>query len=245
VLPPFQTNWALFLDLDGTLLELVDRPDDARARPEVLELLSSIGASNGGALALVSGRSIEQIDEILDPLRPPAAGQHGYERRSASGRITRADLDVSALAPIRDKFRRFAESHPGSVVEDKGASVALHYRRAPEAERDVDDLARALAGEIPDRFRLQRGKKVLEIKPSGRTKGTAIAAFMEEEPFRGRSPVFFGDDVTDEDGFRYVNEAGGITIKVGSEETRARYRLESVSAVADWLARYERFLEKR
>lgn len=243
MLPPFQEDWALFVDLDGTLLDLVDRPEDARARPGVIEVLRSLERRSGGALALVSGRSLVQIDEILEPLVLPAAGQHGYERRRASGNVSQAATNLDVLSKLRESFLDFARSHPGTFVEEKGASMALHYRRAPSAESDLLDLARSLAGALPEQFRMQRGKMVLEVKPSGRTKGTAIEAFMEEEPFRGRRPVFLGDDVTDEDGFRFVNATDGISIKVGSGETEAQFRLPNVAAVVEWLERYDQFLE--
>jgi trehalose 6-phosphate phosphatase len=240
--PDFRSDWALFLDADGTLLELVDDPSAVELDPEVLESLARIDRESGGAIALVSGRPLEQIDRIFAPLRFPAAGLHGYERRNRSGRVTRSDLDPGALAPVRARFERFVAEHPGSLLEDKILSLALHYRRAPEAAGDAGTLARGLAAALPGGFRLQPGKMVLEVKPGGATKGTAIAEFMAEAPFRGRVPVFVGDDATDEDGFRFVNERFGHSIKVGRGTTDAKHRLQNVEAVKDWIRRYRDFL---
>jgi trehalose 6-phosphate phosphatase len=241
--PDFRSDWALFLDVDGTLLAIVDDPAAVEPEPAVLEALAAIERNNGGAIALVSGRSIAQLDRIFAPLRLPAAGLHGYERRSRNGGTMRSELDPGALEPVRARFERFVAGHPGSLLEDKNLSLALHYRRAPDAARDAEELGRVLAAQLPRDFRVQPGKMVLEVKPGGGTKGTAIAAFMAELPFRGRVPVFLGDDTTDEDGFRWVNERGGHSIKVGPGETEAEARLEDVAAVKNWLLGYRKFLE--
>ncbi len=242
--PDFRSDWALFLDVDGTLLAIVDDPDAVEPEPAVLEALAAIERDNGGAIALVSGRSIAQLDRIFAPLRLPAAGLHGYERRNRNGRTMRSEIDPGALEPVRARFERFVAEHSGSLLEDKNLSLALHYRRAPEAAGDAEALGRELATELPRDFRIQPGKMVLEVKPGGGTKGTAIAAFMAEPPFRGRVPVFLGDDATDEDGFRWVNERGGYSIKVGPGATEAGARLEHVGAVKSWLLRYRDFLEE-
>ncbi|MGH9320855.1 MAG: trehalose-phosphatase [Vicinamibacteria bacterium] len=241
-MPEFDPRWALFIDIDGTILDLVAHPDDAEAEPALLSTLGRIFRLNGGALALVSGRSLEGIDAIVRPLRLPAAGLHGLERRNASGVVTRVEADRTAFVPVERRFESFVGENPGSFIEDKKASLALHYRGAPEASDKAERLARDLSSEIPAGLLVQPGKMVIEVKPSGRTKGTAIAEFMAEAPFGGRMPVFLGDDLSDEDGFEWVNGKGGISIKVGPGPTEARYRLESVDAVALWLSRYRKFL---
>lgn len=239
----FRRDWALFLDADGTLLEIVDDPSAVELDPRLLNALARIDARIEGAIALVSGRSIAELDRIFAPRRFPTAGLHGYEIRDRAGRVTRSELDPGRLAPVRVRFERFVAQHPGSLLEDKIFSLALHFRRVPDAAGDAETLASELATSLPCGFRLQPGKMVLEVKPGGATKGTAIAGFMEERPFRGRVPVFLGDDATDEDGFRWVNERGGHSIKVGRGITEAKERLEDVEAVKHWLRGYRDFLE--
>jgi trehalose 6-phosphate phosphatase len=240
----FRSDWALFLDVDGTLLELVDDPGAVELDPRVREALGWIHAKLEGALALVSGRSLSQLDEIFSPIRFPAAGLHGFERRNRNGRVTVSDLDPATLGSVRENLARFVAEHPGAFLEDKVLSLALHYRAAPDAARAAQVLARGLASELPEGFRLQPGKMVLEVKPSGATKGTAIAGFMDESPFRGRVAVFLGDDATDEDGFRFVNARGGCSIKVGAGATVATERLVDVEAVKGWLLEFRSYLSE-
>jgi trehalose 6-phosphate phosphatase len=244
VLPSFRSNWALFLDVDGTLLEFADAPDEVVANTDLRHTLGDVKASIGGALALVSGRSLEDLDAIFAPLRLAATGLHGYERRDARGDVHREPVEGKVLRWVRDEMQRFAKEHPGALVEDKGLAVALHFRRAPHILAQAEALIEKIGDELPVSFRVQTGKMVFEVKPSGRSKGTAIAAFMDEPPFRKRIPVFIGDDDTDEDGFRWVNEHGGITAKVGAGASAARFRLDGVDAVSRWLEDYVAFLAR-
>lgn len=235
-LPEWNAHWALFLDVDGTLLEIVDRPHEVEAPPRLKRLLAAAHRSLKGALALVSGRSIASLDLIFTPLCLPAAGLHGLERRGADGRVHYPSGFPDRLAEARRLLVNLVQSHPGLLLEDKGATLALHFRNAPdlacECRRRIE-VARAAAGE---EFHVQQGKMVLELKPSGHDKGTAIASFMAEPPFQGRQPVFIGDDVTDEDGFRVVNELGGLSIRVGAAtETSARLFAASVAQLVGWL----------
>jgi trehalose 6-phosphate phosphatase len=227
---------AVFLDIDGTLIHFADRPDAVHIDAALCQLLERIRESTDGALALISGRSIGDIDELFSPARFAAAGQHGSERRSADGTMHFHAPLAPRLEAHADTLRRFAEAHEGLLLERKGTSLALHYRNAPAsaelAEREVRRIAEALG----DDFELQAGKFVLEVKPSGKDKGTAIAEFMAEPPFAGRSPVFVGDDLTDELGFELVNRIGGETVKVGTGPTRARWRLGNADDVRRWLA---------
>jgi len=235
-LPAWDARWALFLDVDGTLLEIMEHPDDVRAAPRLRRLLAAAARALDGALALVSGRSIASLDAVFDPLRLPAAGLHGLERRDAGGKVHYPAGYARRIAAARDTLLEFVQSEPGLLLEDKGAALALHYRGAPALEaqcRQRIGLAREAAGED---FHVQHGKMVFELKPSGRDKGTAVADFMREAPFRGRRPVFVGDDVTDEDGFRAVNALGGISIRVGeSAGSAARLVAADVAAILDWL----------
>jgi trehalose 6-phosphate phosphatase len=229
-------NWALFLDVDGTLLELAPRPDAVQIPARIKSLLASLAEAAGGALALVSGRPIAQLDEWFAPLKLASAGLHGCERRDAQGRIHRPPYDRRALQRARTLLTSSVKTHPGLVLEDKQMALALHYRLAPQLEgtaRTVIARARELAGED---FCVLEGKMVLELKPDGFSKPLAIAAFLAEPPFMGRTPVFVGDDRTDEPGFTFVEGMGGIAVHVGVADTRARWRLKNVAAVHEWLA---------
>lgn len=242
--PSFDLCWALFLDVDGTLIDFVEDPEHVKASPALVDRLRELFRLTGGAVALVSGRTIASVDAIFAPLRLPIAGLHGHERRDELGHTHRAPVEEQPLVHAREKFDALIERHPGTFLEDKGAAIALHYRRAPGAKEDVDALASELEAQLPDRFRVQRGKMVIEILPCMHSKGTAIAAFMSERPFHGRIPVFVGDDATDEYGFRWVNAHEGVTIKVGSGTSLARDRFEDVAAVVGWIDDYIVFLRE-
>ena len=175
---------------------------------------------------------------LFAPLCFPAAGQHGVERRDAAGQLHRHEAAAELLADLRREMGQFAAANPELLLEDKGASLALHYRRAPHQEGEVRALLTALVDGSGGTFKLQPGKMVYEIKPAGRDKGAAIVEFMEEQPFRGRIPLFIGDDVTDEYGFAAVNNLGGITIKVGEGDTAAAWRVPNVDGARAWLEEY-------
>ncbi len=228
---------ALFLDVDGTLLHIADRPDAVAVDRGAVALLRGIHAATGGALALITGRALADVDRLFDPLVLPVAGQHGFERRDAAGRLHRHARPGVALDEARARCRDFGAARPGVLVEDKGLTLALHYRLAPGAEGEVGALAEAIAAGSGGALAIQRGKMVVELKPAGKDKGTAIAEFMAEPPFRGREPVFVGDDLTDEYGFSVVNGLGGVSVKVGDGPTEAAARLPDVAAVRVWLAR--------
>jgi trehalose 6-phosphate phosphatase len=228
-------EWCLFLDIDGTLLEIADTPSSVLVDSSLNALLAAVSQRLEGALALVSGRSIATIDQLFAPLIFPAAGQHGAERRSATGACFAAPTSRSAeFDGARAQLRAFAKDYPGVVFEDKGRSIALHFRLAPERESDarrvIVDAARPLAD-----LEVQEGNMVFEIKPKGLTKGTAVEAFMREPPFAGRTPVFVGDDLTDEPGLRFVESAGGVSIAVG-DRLRGQWSLKNPREVRAWLA---------
>jgi len=191
-----------------------------------------------GALALISGRSLVQLDAMFAPLRLAAAGQHGFERRDVQGKRHRHRFPVETLRPAAVAIRDFASRHEGLVFEDKGASVALHYRLAPELADRALEAVRLAAASLGDTVQIQGGKMVWELKPAGADKGLAIDEFMREAPFAGRTPVFLGDDVTDEYGFRVVNRLRGHSIKVGQGETAALWRLPHPSAAREWLRQW-------
>lgn len=233
--PPFEPGWALFLDVDGTLLDIAEHPDAVSSHEVDHALLEGLQRAADGAVALISGRSLAQLDRIFAPLTLAAAGQHGFERRDVHGRRHRHRFPVDELRPAAARIREFAARHAGLVFEDKGASVALHYRLAPQLGAEAREAMREAAAALGDAVQIQAGKMVWELKPAGADKGSAIDEFMREPPFAGRTPVFLGDDVTDEHGFRVVNRLGGHSIKVGAGDSAARWRLASPSAARAWL----------
>jgi trehalose 6-phosphate phosphatase len=235
-MPPFARDWAFFLDIDGTLLEFAARPREVRVSAELLELLGRLHAATGGAVALISGRSVEDIDHLFAPLTFPAAGQHGTERRAADGTVSRHMPPLDGLGRAAADIVRLTAAHSGLVFENKGMTLALHYRLAPALRALAEREMRAIATALGDAFELQTGKFVVEIKPGGKDKGSAIGEFAAEAPFAGKLPVFVGDDLTDEPGFEVVNRAGGHSVKVGPGITRARWHLFDAAAVRGWLA---------
>jgi trehalose 6-phosphate phosphatase len=206
-----------------------------RVDGRLLALLERVREASRGAVALISGRSVADVDGLFSPLVLPIAGQHGIERRDAGGAISRHAPPRASLAGAATATARLAAGHAGLVFEDKGLSLALHYRQAPTLRALVEREMRSVAADLGGAFELQSGKYVMEIKPSGRDKGMAIAEFNREPPFAGRCPVFIGDDLTDEPGFEYVNRAGGHSVKVGPGITQARWRLADAAAVSRWL----------
>ena len=234
---------ALFLDVDGTLLEIVDDPASVIADAALIESLRNAERRLTGALALVSGRKIAEIDRIFSPAVFAAAGAHGTELRLPQGSTERAAA-AGPPADLIDAVEDFASRHSGLLVEIKDAAVALHYRRAPELEDEARDFITSALTAKTDDLRMIDGKMVIEITPKHHDKGAAIRHLMNEPQFRGRRPVFLGDDVTDEDGFRVVNELGGTSVHVGdSSATLAKHTLPDVDAVRRWLA--DPFVEQR
>lgn len=224
---------ALFLDLDGVLAPLAPRPQDVGPVSRRTALLRRLVKRLDGRVAVVSGRTLAEIDRISEAASPAASGVHGLERRRADGSLERTE----AHPGVRDAvaaFDRFAEGRPGLIVEDKGVSAGLHYRGAQDHADAAAVLARRLAAETG--LTLQGGDLVMELKTPGTSKGTAVRAFMAEVPFAGALPVMVGDDLTDEDGFEAAAALGGFGVLVGPERpTAARYRLDDVEAVLGWL----------
>ncbi|MFN3548396.1 MAG: trehalose-phosphatase [Mesorhizobium sp.] len=227
---------AFFFDFDGTLAEIVEDPRAVTLGADVLERLAHLHRASGGALAIVSGREISVLDGFLAPLRLPLGGAHGAERRDARGELHRADVDGSVIETLVEALDRFARAHDGILVERKRASVALHYRRRPDLQAACRVAARDLSASR-DGLMLLEGKMVVELKLNDRTKGHLIADFMGEEPFRGRRPIFFGDDVTDEDAFRALPRWNGVGVKVGDGPTAATHRIANPASLRAWLLR--------
>ena len=236
--PPLGPDCALFLDIDGTLLELAASPEHVHVDADIATLLPALAKRLGGAVALITGRTLKDADRLFAGLSLPIAGQHGLERRAADGSTRVHQPSLPGLRPLRRELARLAARHDGLLFEDKGATLALHYRRAPGLASHVHRALRAqLAMAAPGTaWRLQSGKGILELGPRGRDKGTAILEYLMEPPFVGRLPVFVGDDCSDEHGFVAVTRAGGWAVKVGHGRTQAHYRLPDVRAVRRWLA---------
>jgi trehalose 6-phosphate phosphatase len=238
--PPLDPQSALFLDVDGTLLEIAPRPEFVRVPSGLPSLIMRLSAAREGALALVSGRPLVQLDRLFQPWRGAAAGLHGLERRRADGSLDCVvDGDsAAALDRLRPKLAKLAADGNGPVLEDKGGTLAIHYRAAPQREPEIRAAVEALHREVASVLRLITGKMVVEFQPRSADKGRAIAAFLAEPPFLGRRPVFVGDDTTDEDGFTEIRRRGGIAVRVGPCDgmTTANYRLPTVEAVPAWLA---------
>jgi trehalose 6-phosphate phosphatase len=227
---------ALFLDLDGTIVEIAEKPDLVEIPETLLTTLSDVQKRLAGSLAVVSGRTIASLDQLLGPLNLPAAGIHGLEYRDADGR-THHRLEYEIPAEARQAVKKLTESNQDLLLEDKGSSLAIHFRQNPAKETLVRTELAALVDRMGADFTLQSGKMVVELRPAGINKGNAIEKFMTVAPFIGRNPVFIGDDLTDEDGFAVVNDMGGYSVRVGPRppQTSAQYELPNVAAVRDWL----------
>ncbi|WP_257309780.1 trehalose-phosphatase [Geothrix fuzhouensis] len=233
--PVARVDWAFFLDVDGTLIDIADQPDAIRVDTSLLDLITQLHRASGGAVALVTGRSLSDLEHHLGPLRMPLAGQQGLERRDAAGRLWIHAAPPAAKVSIKEALASVLARHPGLLLEDKGLTLALHYRQAPQLAAYVHRLMGRLAPQAGPDLELQRGKRVVEIKPAGFDKGTAVAEYLSEPPFKGRRPVFIGDDLNDEHGFTEVNRLDGISIKVGKGPSCARFYLPDVAAVHHWL----------
>lgn len=238
-------DWALFLDVDGTLLHLAETPESVEVSDHLRKVLGRLAPAFEGAVALISGRRIEDLDRMFAPLRLPAAGLHGLEHREANGRL-RVLGEAEMLSPLRGPLREFAGRNEGILLEDKGRTLALHYRKAPALENEARRLVAGLAGRHADCLRVIDGKMVLEIKPKLSDKGAALRSFLNERPFRHRRPVFIGDDATDEDAFRAVNELDGHSIRVGNgTDSVAHWQLADVNAVIAWLEHIPEALKQK
>jgi trehalose 6-phosphate phosphatase len=240
LVPPLDPQSALFLDVDGTLLEIAPRPELVEVPDGLPSLLIRLSARREGALALISGRPLTQLDQLFQPWQGAAAGLHGLQRRRADGILDcLVDADsAAALNRLRPKLAALAADGTGLMLEDKGSALALHYRAAPQREPEIRTFAEALHRETASMLRLITGKMVVEFQPRGADKGRAIAVFLAESPFLGRRPVFVGDDTTDEDGFAEIRRRGGVAVRVGPCDgaTAANYWLPTVEAVLAWLA---------
>ncbi|QFU17767.1 trehalose-phosphatase [Microvirga thermotolerans] len=234
--PEAEESWALFLDFDGTLVDIVERPEAVFVDPALPGILAELETRLGGALAIVSGRPISFLDRRLGGHRFDIAGLHGLEHR-IGGQLFLCDPDEHPrLREMVDRLAGVFSSKPGILIEDKGCSVAIHWRLAP-IERDfVHATVHAALEALGSDYRVQFGKAVAEILPAAAGKGKVIEKFLVQPPYRGRRPIFIGDDLTDENGFRAVNALGGYSVRIGPGETVARERLGSPAELRHSLA---------
>ncbi|MEK9970079.1 MAG: trehalose-phosphatase [Ferrovibrio sp.] len=238
--PPLpQPNWALFLDVDGTLVDIAQSPDDVRVSPALRADLEAVASRLDGALALISGRSIEALDRLFHPLRLPASGQHGSEWRPAA----RDAVLPMAATPLTENLNRIVTQidrlHPGILIERKSHAVAVHYRHAPELGPVIGSLLGEAVANV-EGLMLMPGKCVWEIKDATQSKGTAVARFLQQRTFLNRVPVFIGDDRTDEDGFQVVEQHGGQAFAVGALARKRLYQpgFATPADVRQWLGEF-------
>ncbi|HWF63426.1 MAG TPA: trehalose-phosphatase [Rhizomicrobium sp.] len=235
MMPPLDKNSALFLDIDGTLLDLARTPEAVAVPDGLLASLKTLRVALGGAVAFVSGRSLAAIDGLFAPLVLPAIGCHGVEVRGAGGEMQTLAAPMSA--PVREFMQNLAGSHPGTLLEDKIYTLALHYRLAPEAFPALEAAFKDHHALFEtEKVTLQQGKAVIETKPLGIDKGVGVRALLRQPPFRGRVPVFGGDDTTDMDAFQILPELGGTSFSVGRRFDGVDYHFPSPLAVRQWLA---------
>jgi trehalose 6-phosphate phosphatase len=226
---------AVFLDFDGTLLNLEERPDQVVADGCLLYLLDELYVATAGATAVISGRSMENLDALLAPLRLPLAGVHGAERRRADGAVEKVAIPATLGWQMRMALRMRLRRYTGLLVEDKGCAFAVHYRGAgPQVATRLRTDMQALALASRGIFDLLEGREVFELRPRTCDKGAAFESFMAEPPFAGRFPIFIGDDQTDLAGFAAVGRVHGMAIAVGPRVT-APWWLPDPAAVRAWL----------
>jgi trehalose 6-phosphate phosphatase len=227
----------LFLDVDGTLIELSAHPSQTAATRALKDLLMMVNDALEGAVALISGRPIADLDTIFFPLRLRAAGVHGGELRIEAGCAAPQAPPDARLDELRARMLDFASHHSGVVIEDKHIACAIHYRGRPDARAALRSALAAPLGTLGEEFHALEGNCVIEVKPRHFTKAHAIEEFLELPSFRDRRPIFLGDDVTDLDGFRVIEAHRGMTVAVG-DRVDAQWRLPDPAATRAWLAEF-------
>ena len=225
---------ALFLDFDGTLVAIADRPEAVHLDVSTSQALARLEKLLDGAIAIITGREIAVVDQFLEPLHLSVAGVHGLTRRDAQGRTHLPSIDGGFVPKIEAALQPILDKYPALLLESKYGAIALHYRPHPELEQECLALMHVAIQGLPG-VELKRGKMVVEAKAIGGNKGAAIADYLMEAPFAGRQAVFAGDDITDEDAFMLVNARGGMSIKVGPGETHAAYRATGTNEFLTWL----------
>ena len=213
-MPTPRPDWALFLDIDGTLLDIAARPGDVEVPNMLAPTLALAKSWLGGALAIASGRTLAEIDRLMAPLRLACVGEHGAVVREPDGAIIRAGAERAVPPAWRARLHAAVREWPDVLVEEKAYGVAVHYRLAPGRQTEVRDLVESVAGQDAAKFEVLPASMAFEIRHRSLTKAVAVNRFMTQPPFAGRIPVFVGDDVTDEDGFRAAVAMGGLALNV-------------------------------
>jgi trehalose 6-phosphate phosphatase len=226
---------AVFLDFDGTLVDIAPSPDAIVVDGEVKTLLGNLVQQCDSAVAIVSGRNLQEIDRYLGDFAGAVSGGHGAELRHVSGHFDGIDCDLARLTHIKNAVKEFAVLNPMVIAEEKVHGVVLHFRQYPEIECKVREFLTSLIGD-DTQFEIQAAKMAVEVKPKGTSKAHAIERIMRFEKFAGRGIFFAGDDVTDEGAFCWVNDQGGTTVKIGDGPTCARYRTQTPSTFKHWLS---------
>lgn len=234
-------NFALFFDFDGTLADIAERPDAVKVSEITRSTLGALQSALHGAVAIISGREIASVDQFLAPACYAISGVHGLMRRDGAGILHAPDIDLTRVDGLEERLAPFVAAHPGLLLERKSGAIALHFRQRPDLEAAAHTAMRGAADGA--QFRLRPGKMVIEALAHHSDKGLAIESFMREAPFLGRIPVFAGDDVTDEDGFAYVNRHKGISIKVGAGDSQAHFRASGTEELLFWLMDLRKKLE--
>jgi trehalose 6-phosphate phosphatase len=238
-LSSYLQHGALFLDIDGTLLDLAPTPDEIFVPPSLPAQLDALSKRLGGALALVTGRGLSYADRLFAPFQFPIAGLHGAERRSPDGSIFKVE-STAEFERLKIELRAETAGWTGILIEDKGAAVAAHFRLAPARQAELTELMQRFANRARPDWTLQHGKMVLEIRPARANKGDALESFLATSTFLGRHPIAIGDDVTDEAMFAMANRLGGYSVRVGppSAETAARGALPSAQVVREIISHF-------
>ena len=227
-------RWAVFLDFDGVIADIAPTPDSVHVPDGRAETIADLREATGGALALVSGREVHDIRRVFPRYDGAASGGHGAETQWPDGTVERREMDEGAVEAIQAELRAIADTREALLYEPKRLGGVVHYRADPSLEADVRAAVSKLL-EGRDDLELQPAKMAFEVKPAGFSKGSVIEGFMARAPFRGRTPFFAGDDVTDEAAFRVVNAMGGVSVKVGEGDTAARKRVEGPDMLFAWL----------
>jgi trehalose 6-phosphate phosphatase len=236
---PDPTGVALFLDIDGTLLEFSEHWGGVVVDPELTAILKKLANQLGGALALISGRAVDQIDALFNFPRIAIAGLHGAQIRDADGEVLVFGREAGAMTQMRERARELVAHTPGVLVEEKLDAMALHYRGAPDAAALVEDVAKLLLHEAGPDYAMLAGNHVMEIRPAGSDKGTALTHLMSRAPFAARQPLMIGDDITDEYAFVAAQAFGGAGVVVGPRRpTKASFSLADPQAARAWLASF-------
>ncbi len=234
-LPDIPAASAIFFDFDGTLAEIAPRPDLVSVEQEVRDVLQALALKYDGAVAIVTGRPLEVVDGFMAPIRLATAAEHGSIRRDSMGVVHFDEGNAEAVEAAHAMLEPFVAAHPGLLLERKRSSIALHYRQQPELAPSCEEAVQEVVAKNPSLVILP-GKMVFELKPKGVDKGEAVRSFLSEVPFRGRTPIFIGDDVTDEHAFEVVNSLGGLSVKIDDGDTRAHFRTDRKGLI-EWLFR--------